>query len=128
MGMPIFRHTAVSSQAEPAQGAHALASLDPTALWAADSIELATHLAELAKAGLPLAGGLRALADELPRGRLARTCRALADKLDSGVPLEQAIGSRDMRLPAHMRALLVAGVRSGRLVEVLEQYLDHQRL
>ena len=38
-----------------------------------ESVELAAQVAELARAGLPLAGGLRAAADELPRLRPVRS-------------------------------------------------------
>jgi type II secretory pathway component PulF len=43
------------------------------ALSAADANQLALHLVELTKAGVPLASGLESLAAELPSGRLART-------------------------------------------------------
>jgi type II secretory pathway component PulF len=84
--------------------------------------ELSVQLAGLARAGLPLAPSLSALAEELPRGRLRRALRALAQDLDSGRPLEQAVEVREDRIPPHLRGLMLAGIRSGRLGEVLGEF------
>ena len=83
-------------------------------------------MAELTKAGLPLGAGLRALADELPGRRLPRVLRRLADRLDAGDDLLAALESQGRSLPEHLRGLMLAGVRSGRLAEVLEEYVDLQ--
>ncbi len=56
-----------------------------------EALELSAQLAGLARAGLPLAPSLSALAEELPRGRLRRALRDLAHDLESGRPLEQAV-------------------------------------
>ena len=92
-----------------------------------EATELAARVAELTKAGLPLGAGLRALADELPGRRLPRVLRRLADRLDAGDDLLDALESQGRSLPAHLRGLMLAGVRSGRLAEVLEEYVDLQR-
>jgi type II secretory pathway component PulF len=92
-----------------------------------EAIELAARVAELTKAGLPLGPGLRALADELPGRRLPRVLRRLAERLDAGEELVAAIESQDASLPADLRGLVLAGVRSRRLAEVLEEYVDLQR-
>jgi type II secretory pathway component PulF len=89
--------------------------------------DLAVEVAELAKAGLPLDAGLLALADELPRGRAARALRGLARQLAAGVSLDAALEAHALRLPAHLRGIITAGLRSGRLPEVLEEYVDLQR-
>ena len=60
-------------------------------LSAEETAELAARVAELTKAGLPLGEGLRALADELPGRRLRRVLRTLADRLDAGMDLAEAI-------------------------------------
>jgi type II secretory pathway component PulF len=88
---------------------------------------LAGQAAELAQAGLPLDGGLRALADELPRGRLSRVLRELAGRLAAGSTLDAAIESQGTRFPAHVRELVLAAVRCGRLPEVLQEFSDLQR-
>ena len=99
----------------------------PASLSAEDSAELAARLAALAQAGLPLEGGLRALADEIGRPRLARVLRKLAARLTAGESLETAIAAQGSRLPAHLRGLIVAGVRSGRLPKVLDEFAAMSR-
>jgi general secretion pathway protein F len=51
----------------------------------------------------------------------------LADKVEQGVSLEDALGSIGGRLPAHLRGLITAGIRSGHLAEALEQFVDLER-
>ena len=91
-----------------------------------EATEFAARVAELTKAGLPLGAGLRALADELPGRRLPRVLHGLANRLDAGDDLVGALESQGRSLPAHLRGLMLAGVRSGRLAEVLEEYVDLQ--
>jgi type II secretory pathway component PulF len=92
-----------------------------------DATELAARVAELTKAGLPLGKGLRALAGELASPRLSHNLRTLADRLDAGDDLAAALDSLRGRLPPHLRGLMFAGLRSGRLPEVLEEYVDLER-
>jgi type II secretory pathway component PulF len=89
--------------------------------------DLAIEVADLTRAGLPLDAGLLALADEMPSGRAARALRGLARQLAAGVSLDAAIEAQGARLPAHLRGIITAGLRSGRLPEVLEEYVDLQR-
>ncbi len=84
--------------------------------------ELAARLHALAASGLPLEGGLRALAEEVGNSRLRSVLRRLAERLEKGDPLEKAITAPDCRLPAVLRGLIVAGVQSGRLPEALDQF------
>ena len=65
---------------------------------------------------------MRALAEEIARPQLARVLRNLAARLERGEKLEAAIAAQGSRLPAHLRGLIVAGVRSGRLPIVLDQF------
>lgn len=97
------------------------------ALSPAEAAEVATRVAELSKPGLPLGPGLRALADELSGRRLSRVLRAVADRVDRGGDLLAAFESQGTRLPTHLRGLMLAGLRRGRLPEVLEEYVDLQR-
>jgi general secretion pathway protein F len=92
-----------------------------------EATELAARVAELTRAGLPLGSGLRALAGELSSRRLAHVMLALADRLDAGDDLVAAIDALDSRLPPHVRGLVLAGLHSGRLPEVLEEYVDLER-
>lgn len=106
--------------------------------------EVARQIGALARAGLPLASGLRALAAEIrvgPARRLwhrlrpggrdpARLCDLLhlvADDIEAGVPLDEALASQGDRFPAHLRGLILAGSRSGRLAEMLGEFLTHYR-
>jgi len=176
--MPRYRYNAVDSQGRPVSGEVeaagveaarkelAAGGLDPQSISLAEipppsprggwlsteeTVELARGLAELTKAGLPLAGGLRALADELPGGRrpyvlwyLARlvgladrrtrqearlpgVLRTMASQLEAGATLDAVIKAQGPRFPAHLRGLVLAGLRSGRLAEVLEEFVDLQR-
>jgi general secretion pathway protein F len=87
-----------------------------------ETARLSEQIGSLARAGLPLAPGLSALGEELPRGELRSSLRELADALNRGVSLEVAIEQQDERVPAHLRGLILAGLRSGRLGEILGQF------
>jgi type II secretory pathway component PulF len=90
----------------------------------AEAAEVGSQIAQLAKAGLPLAGGLRATAEEVRLGRVAGALRRLADQLDAGMSLEGALESQGRQFPAHIRGLIAAGVETGRLPEALEEFVD----
>jgi len=75
-----------------------------------ESVELASRVAELTRAGLPLGPGLRALAAELSGRRLRRVLRQMADRLDAGMDLAAAIDGQGRRLPPALRGLVLAGV------------------
>jgi general secretion pathway protein F len=102
-------------------------SADEGRLTSEETAELTNQVAELAKAGLPLASGLRALADELPSRRVAAVLHELADQLERGIPLAAALEAQGSRFPSHLRGLLLAGVRSGRLAETFEEFVEIQR-
>ena len=87
--------------------------------------DLAHQLSGITRGGLPLAGGLRALAEETGSGSLRFVLWTMADQLEAGVSLEDAMRSQGDRLPAHMRALVLAGVRTGKLGQVLEQHVKY---
>ena len=97
-------------------------------LSAAEAQEVSTYVAELASAGLPLAAGLRAFAEEMPRSRVAPRLVKLAQRLESGEPLERAIDSTELRLPEYYRGLIEVAVRSGNFGTVLQELLKHERL
>jgi general secretion pathway protein F len=100
----------------------------PTRLSADDTRELAQQIAGLARAGMPLHSGLRALADDLPPGQLREVVAELAGKLDAGEPLDGALEAMGDRFPGHLRDLLLAGVGSGHVGEVLSQFVDYARV
>ena len=152
--MPRYAYTTVDSQGKPASGkleaagpeqarqALAAQGLDAERarlvpipdevsrgqrLSADEAAELAGQVAELAKAELPLAPGLRAMAEELPGRRLPQAVRDLSDELEAGVSLPAALDAQRDRFPAHVRGLITAGVRTGRLGEVLQQFVAIRR-
>lgn len=115
--------------------------------------EVVWQIGGLARAGLPLPDGLRALGEEVgegrgegPLGRLARALHlpespgrrqdralrgmlnALAYDLEVGVPLEKALDSRGDDFPPHLRGLVLAGARSGRLADTLTEFLAQYRV
>jgi type II secretory pathway component PulF len=88
-----------------------------------DAVELVEQLASLMRAGVPLASGLRAAGRELTSPSLRSTFLELADRLDSGTPLDEALASSGRRFPAQLRGLILAGSRSGRLADLLGEYV-----
>ena len=90
-----------------------------------EAAELSHQIAGLTRAGLPLAPGLLALAEEMPRGRLRRSMLELAETLEAGVPLEQAIASHEAKIPPHLRGLVIAGIRSHCLGDLLSRYSEY---
>ncbi len=96
-------------------------------LSADEVAELAARIGELTKAGMPLGEGLRAVAAELPGRRLPRTVRRLADRFDAGGDVATALQAQGRRLPEHFVGLLLAGIRTGRLAEMLEEFVDLER-
>ena len=99
-----------------------------TRLTDAEAAVLAEQLSGVTRAGLPLPGGLRAMAEELPGGRLRAVLVDLAVLLEQGTPLNQALDQLGPQLPDHLRGLVRAGLRSGRLGEVLAQYVRYHSL
>ncbi|NQU24749.1 MAG: type II secretion system F family protein [Candidatus Nealsonbacteria bacterium] len=99
----------------------------PGKLTTEQAVELAARVAELSQAGLPLPAGLRALGDELPGRRQRRSLHELADRMQAGQTLDGAVEALGDRFPAYVRGLIVAGVRSGRLAEVFEEFVELQR-
>jgi general secretion pathway protein F len=88
-------------------------------LTAEELITLNEELAAMAKAGLPLDQGLALLAREMGYGRLQKVTAQLAADLQAGFTLPQAIERQQSSVPPYYAALLNAGVRSGKLGEVL---------
>jgi type II secretory pathway component PulF len=84
-----------------------------------DLIALNEEIAGMARAGLPLDRGLAALAKDMGKGRLRRVTAALADDLRAGQTLPEALQRQGDRLPPFYSGLVAAGVRTGRVGEVL---------
>jgi type II secretory pathway component PulF len=84
-------------------------------------------VADATAAGVPLVAGLRAAADEVPRGRLAGTLRTLAGQLEQGRSLEDVLATTTRGLPACVAVVIRAGVRQGTLSTMLVELVDQQR-
>jgi general secretion pathway protein F len=84
-----------------------------------DLIAVNDEIAALVRAGVPLARGLAGLSEDLP-GRLGRITGALAERVGRGESLSTAMAAEPLTFPSVYRALVAAGLRSGRLAAVLE--------
>ena len=89
------------------------------ALSQGDLIALNEEIAAMARAGLPLDQGLAALAREMRSGRLQRATEAIVEDLQAGRTLPEALERQSGRIPDYYGSLVAAGVRSGRVGEVL---------
>jgi general secretion pathway protein F len=96
-------------------------------LSAADAAELAGRVAELTNAGLPLAPGLWAAAAELRKRRLAAAFERIAAAIERGQSLEQALAAERGALPRHLQALVTAGAHTGKLGQVLEDFVHFRQ-
>ncbi|MFL6351354.1 MAG: type II secretion system F family protein [Bryobacteraceae bacterium] len=81
----------------------------------------------LVRAGLPILKGLDLLADRLTDEKLGRHIKAVRDEVKSGSVLSDAFGHQNVFPPIYVTSVL-AGEKSGSLVEVLDRYLTYQRL
>ncbi|MFI5377856.1 MAG: type II secretion system F family protein [Tepidisphaerales bacterium] len=97
-------------------------------LSADDLVAFNQQLIHLTSAGLPLERGLRLVAQEMRRGRLASAIRELAADLEAGTPIEKALEKRRGVFPASYARLLEAGVKSGSLAGVLLNLSRHLEL
>ena len=89
--------------------------------------QLIETVVDLTSSDLPLSAGLRATAEEIPQLRLAAAMRRLAAELDRGVSLDRALGTASKNVPDHLRGLILAGLRTGRVAHVLEELVAMDR-
>lgn len=90
-------------------------------------VALNEQIAGMAKAGLPLDQGLAGLAKDMSHGRLRRVTAALANDLRGGATLAEAVEKHSADLPPFYASLVTAGVRTGRLPEVLATLSTYAR-
>jgi len=86
--------------------------------------ELSGYLASLVGAGVPLGPALRTLAEELGKDRLAKALRRLAERVDRGQSLDEALRAIDRRSALLLQGILIAGGRKGRLAELLNELVS----
>ena len=96
-------------------------------LSAEELITLNEEIAAMARAGLPLDQGLRVLAHEMGRSRLRTLTQNLADDLRAGHSLPDALQRQKGSFPSYYAALLSAGIRCGRLGDVLKTLTVYAR-
>jgi len=91
-----------------------------------DLIALNEEIAAMVRAGVPLDRGLLATGRDMP-GTLGRLTTAVAVELGRGATLREAIESDRATLPGVYRAVVDAGLRSGRLAAALESVAGYLR-
>ncbi|GIW86583.1 MAG: pilus assembly protein PilC [Isosphaeraceae bacterium] len=91
-----------------------------------DLVAFHEELAALVRAGLPLEAGLGWLGREWA-GRLGWIGRELRLRLERGASLPDALAELGPKLPPAYRAVVEAGLRSGRLPEALEGVAEQSR-
>jgi general secretion pathway protein F len=89
--------------------------------------EIAGRIAGITKFHLPLIPGLRALSEGLPSRSTRNGLKALCQRLERGESLDDALQTGKGSLPAHLSGLIVVGVRSGRLGEIMDWFLHYVR-
>jgi general secretion pathway protein F len=82
-------------------------------------IALNDEIAAMARAGIPLDRGLIELGCDVP-GRLGQISRLLGEQMERGETLEQIMAADTGLFPPLYRAVVRAGIRSGRLSVALE--------
>lgn len=81
----------------------------------------------LIRAGLPILKGLDLLADRLTDEKLGRHIQAVRDEVKTGTVLSDAFAHQNV-FPAIYVTSVLAGEKSGSLVEVLDRYITYQKL
>ena len=81
----------------------------------------------LVRAGLPILKCLDLLADRLTDEKLGRHIKAVRDEVKTGTILSDAFSSQNV-FPAIYVTSVLAGEKSGSLIEVLDRYISYQRL
>jgi type IV pilus assembly protein PilC len=81
----------------------------------------------LVRAGLPILKSLDLLADRLTDEKLGRHIKAVRDEVKTGTTLSDAFANQHV-FPAIYVTSVLAGEKSGSLVEVLDRYVQYQRL
>ncbi len=147
-----FAYTALSADGRPISGTidaatpddarHSLESLRlsvttldtapaarrPRALGAADFQLFNQQLAHLTAAGLPVEHGLRLIAQDVGSGRLGSAIRQVADDLQNGSTLSQAVEKHRGQFPPLYGQMLDAGIRSHNLPGILLNLGRHMEL
>ncbi|MDB4637630.1 type II secretion system F family protein [Planctomycetaceae bacterium] len=102
------------------------ASSTPKSLKADQFIALNEEITSLLRAGIPLSLGLHGFSSSVS-GRLRVYSRALADEIDRGKLLHDALAAVDQKMPTTYQAILAAGAESGQLADAVESVAQYTR-
>ncbi|MDH4202257.1 MAG: type II secretion system F family protein [Phycisphaerae bacterium] len=83
------------------------------------------QLASLTKAGIPLEQGLRELAHDAGSSKMRSLINSIADELERGTPIDEAVGKHQKDFPPLYGLILKSGVETGRLSEMLTNLNRH---
>lgn len=89
-------------------------------------IALNQEILALARAGMPLERGLMEIGNDLP-GRLRSVTAAIGQRMEQGETLSEALRTSGAGVPKVYRAVVEAGIRSGRLSIALEGLATYAR-
>jgi len=93
-----------------------------------DFIFFNDQLASLASAGVALDDGLRQIAADLKSSRLRQVVNEIADDVQRGKPLADAVAAHESQLPVLYSRIVRAGVENGQLSATLMNLSQHLRL
>ena len=82
-------------------------------------IALNEEIAALVRVGVPLGQGLQRLGRDMP-GRLGEVAQTLAERVNRGENLWRILEANPQTFPSAYRAVVAAGLRTGRLARALE--------
>jgi general secretion pathway protein F len=89
-------------------------------------VELNDEIAGLVRAGIPLDLGLASMRQDVA-GPLRKTVASLQAAITRGLTLDEALADSSVRVPPVYRAVVRAGLRSGRLPAALESLAESSR-
>ncbi len=102
-------------------------SSENQALSDEEAEQFAARIASIADSNLPLADGLRAASQEHQTGPMADALNQIADMIDSGTPLQNAIGGISKRFPKHIAGVVSAACGGSAFAPVLSNFVNHQK-
>ncbi len=92
-----------------------------------DFIFFNEQLASLASTGSALDRGLREVATDIRSRRLRHRVEAIADEVEKGTPLDEAVAAQESGLPVLYSRVIRAGIRAGDLSAALLNLSQHLR-
>ena len=99
----------------------------PVSLTSEEAGELSRHVAQVSTAKVPLAGGLRAAAEETVNVRVAAALMWIALQIEQGRSLEETLTESGRFLPPHITGLILSAARTGSLGEALFELVELQQ-